>query len=67
MGSPILKPRHLSKYRQMIYKKTFRTIYRFEKEENCVRILHLHNCRQKFPTAKQIKKAMEDEGEITLG
>jgi len=66
MGSQILRPGNLSKYRQMIYNRAYRTIYRFSETESCVRIVYLHNCRQKFPTAAQLDRALRDEGELPL-
>jgi hypothetical protein len=66
MGAQIVRPRHLSKYRQMIYKRTYRTIYRYDEIDNCVRVLHIQNCRQKLPTAQQLERARKDEGELPL-
>ncbi len=66
MGPHILRPRTLSIYRQLIYNRSYRTIYRFYVTENCVRIAYIHNCRQKFPTAAQLERALRDEGELPL-
>jgi hypothetical protein len=66
MGPLIMRPKHLSKYRQLIYKHTYRTIYRFDEIENCVRIVHLHNCRQKLPSARRLNQALKDTGELPL-
>jgi len=66
MGSQIIRPRRMSKYRQLIYKRTYRTIYRFDELNNCVRVLNIQNCRQKLPTAEQLKRAVKDEGELPL-
>ncbi len=64
MGTQIVSPKHLSNYRQLIYRKKYRTIYRFDETENCIRIVHLNNCRQKFPTASQIVRALKDQDEL---
>lgn len=64
LGSPILRPRHLTKYRQLIYKKTHRTIYRYDKTSDRVLIVNLQNCRQRPPTAKQIHRAENDDREL---
>lgn len=66
IGSQISEPKHLSKYRQLVFKKKYRIIYRFDDAENIVRIIHLQNCRQKLPTARQTKRALKDEGGLPL-
>ena len=66
LGSQILRPQHLTKYRQIIYKKTHRTIYRYDKPTDCVIIVNLQNCRQMPPTAKQIHRAENDDRELPL-
>jgi hypothetical protein len=66
LGFQISSPRNLSNYRQLIYRKKYRIIYRLDEVENCVRIVNLHNCSQKFPTASELARALRDEEELPL-
>lgn len=66
IGAQISQLKHLSKYRQLIYKKKYRIIYRFDNATDSVRIIHLQNCRQKLPTARQTKRSLKDEGGLPL-
>jgi len=66
MGSQIVRKKHLSTYRQLIYKRTYRTIYRFDKLKNCIYVVNLHNCRQRTPTDKQLDQSLKNESERPL-
>ena len=66
MGPVIIRPRKLSKYRQLIFKREYRVIYRFDSDENCVRIVNLQNCRQKSPNADTLDRARDIGDELPL-
>ena len=66
MGVQVSSLKHKSNYRQLIFRKQYRIIYRSDDVENCIRIVHLHNCRQKFPTVRQLNRAFRDDGELPL-
>lgn len=66
IGSQISGVGHLSQYRQLIFKKKYRIIYRFDDAENIVRIIHLQYCRQKLPTARETRRALKDESGLPL-
>ncbi|MGH9945712.1 MAG: hypothetical protein ACRD6X_00755 [Pyrinomonadaceae bacterium] len=68
MGSPLLQAsRSHEKYRQLIFRRRFRAIYEFDESENCVYILNLQNCRQKFPTARQLRRnRLAEDDDLSL-
>lgn len=67
MGSPLLaRFKSLRAYRQLVFHRRFRVVYRYDQLENCVFICAVQNCRQKLPTARQLKRA-EKEGDSPHG
>ena len=66
MGSQILRRDQVSNYRQLIYRRTYRTIYRFDKLRNCIYVVNLHNCRQRIPTDRKLDRSLKDEGGLPL-
>ncbi|MFT3742749.1 MAG: type II toxin-antitoxin system RelE/ParE family toxin [Pyrinomonadaceae bacterium] len=66
MGPVIIRPRKLSKYRQLIFRHEYRIIYRFDADENCVRIVNIQSCRQKFPDANTLDRARDLGDELPL-
>ncbi len=46
----------LSNYRQLIVKRNYRAIYDFDEFENRIYILAVQNCRQKLPSARDLKR-----------
>ncbi|MDQ3320960.1 MAG: type II toxin-antitoxin system RelE/ParE family toxin [Acidobacteriota bacterium] len=52
----------LKGYRQIIVKSRYRVIYDFDEIENRIYILAVQNCRQEFPSTRDLKrKASDDE------
>ena len=67
MGSPLDGySKAFAGYRQLIYRRQFRAIYEFDETENCVYILHLQDCRQRFPTARELKRVRSPDGDLPL-
>lgn len=46
----------LKNYRQLIVKRNFRVIYDFDELENRIYILAVQHCRQKLPSARDLKR-----------
>lgn len=46
----------LNQYRQLIIKRNYRVIYDFDVFENRIYILAVQNCRQKLPSARDLKR-----------
>jgi len=46
----------LQRYRQLIFRRRFRLLYECDEPENCVYILTVQNCRQRLPTARDLKR-----------
>ena len=66
MGPSLLaRSKSMAKFRQLIFRRKFRVIYEFDEYEKCVYILNLQNCRQKFPTARDLKRERAG-GELPL-
>jgi mRNA-degrading endonuclease RelE of RelBE toxin-antitoxin system len=51
--SPLLKP-----CRQLIIKRKYRVVYEFDEFENTIYVLAVQNCRQKLPSARDLKRQM---------
>ncbi len=49
--SPSLKP-----CRQLIIKRKYRVVYEFDEFENTIYVLAVQNCRQKLPSARDLKR-----------
>ena len=52
---------NLKSYRQIIVKRNYRVIYDFDEFENRIYILAVQNCRQKLPSARDLKRKESDE------
>jgi mRNA-degrading endonuclease RelE of RelBE toxin-antitoxin system len=48
---PLLKP-----CRQLIIKRKYRVVYEFDEFENTIYVLAVQNCRQKLPSARDLKR-----------
>jgi mRNA-degrading endonuclease RelE of RelBE toxin-antitoxin system len=48
-------------YRQIIVKRNYRVIYDFDEFENRIYILSVQHCRQKLPSARDLKRKEADE------
>ncbi|MBK8151120.1 MAG: type II toxin-antitoxin system RelE/ParE family toxin [Acidobacteria bacterium] len=58
MGSTVLSRfLVLRKFRQIIIRRKFRVIYDFDPAEERIYILCLQNCRQKLPSARDLKRS----------
>jgi len=66
MGPRIIRRRKLSTYRQLIYKREYRIIYRFDEYDDCVWIVNIQSCRQKLPTDAELDRSGKDDGELPL-
>lgn len=51
----------LKNYRQIIIKRNYRVIYDFDEFENRIYILAVQNCRQKLPSARDLKRQETQE------
>jgi mRNA-degrading endonuclease RelE of RelBE toxin-antitoxin system len=51
----------LKGYRQLIVKRNYRVIYDFDEFENRIYILAVQNCRQKLPSARDLKRKETEE------
>lgn len=64
MGSQLSSRfRSLQNYRQLVFRRRLRVIYEYNELENCVYLLLIQDCRQKLPTARDLKrdKGADDE------
>jgi mRNA-degrading endonuclease RelE of RelBE toxin-antitoxin system len=48
----------LKQCRQLVIKRKYRVVYEFDEFENTIYILAAQNCRQKLPTARDLKRQM---------
>ena len=48
-------------YRQLIIKRNYRVIYDYDEFENRIYILAVQNCRQKLPSARDLKRKQTEE------
>lgn len=55
---PLLKP-----CRQLIVKRKYRVVYEFDEIENTIYILAVQTCRQKLPSARDLKRRMTETDE----
>src|SRR2546421_11865620 len=46
----------LPNYRQLIYRRRYRVIYRYEENENSVFLVNVQNCRQKLPSTRRLDR-----------
>ena len=51
----------LKNCRQLIVSKSWRVVYEFDSETGLVYILAVQHCRQKLPTAQEIRRKIERE------
>lgn len=66
IGSKVrVRSKSMVKFRQLIFRRKFRVIYEFDEYEKCVYVLNLQDCRQKLPTARDLKRERPD-GELPL-
>lgn len=54
------------RYPMLIYRGTHRVIYEFDASEDRIYIGYVQDCRQKLPSARDLKRDMEPEGELPL-
>ncbi len=51
----------LSNYRQLVIKRNYRVIYDYDEFENRIYILAVQSCRQKLPSARDLKRKVAEE------
>ena len=57
MGSPLVyRFPNLKGRRQLIFKRKYRIIYEFDEIDNTAYILAIHNCRQRMPSPRELKR-----------
>ena len=54
------------RYRMLIYRGTHRVIYEFDASEHCIYIGYVQDCRQKLPSARDLKRDMPTDEELPL-
>lgn len=59
MGGPLpTDKKAYKKYRQLIFKRTHRIIYEYDKAENTAYVVALQSCKQKLPTPSELKRRL---------
>lgn len=49
------------RYRQLIYRKNYRMIYEYDRDEDTAYVLAVQNCKQKLPTPRDLKRHLPYE------
>jgi len=47
--------------RQIVVRRKFRVIYHYDEIENCIYILAIQDCRQRLPSARDLKRREHEE------
>ncbi len=58
--------RAYAKYRQLVFRKSHRVIYEFDEYDQSVYILAIQDCRQKLPSARDLKRVSQPDEELPL-
>ena len=56
----------LKDYRELLYKRSIRIIYQFDAYDNMIYVVAIQNCRQKLPSARDLKRDSSTNKELPL-
>jgi plasmid stabilization system protein ParE len=67
MGGPLpTNKRAYAKYRQLVFRKSHRVIYESDEYDDSVCILAIQDCRQKLPSARDLKRVGRPDEDLPL-